>query len=293
MDISVLKYFITVAQTEHMSRAAEQLNITQPSLSTSIRRLEAELGFSLFDRTGRGIQLNEYGMIYLKAAAQATALLDGACSEIHELQQNQIKFIHLACSNSSTNARLIDHLLENGTLLNVSNIPADWEKELLNKECDFVITMGNRKSANIEQQVIHSHKILVAVSNAHPLAQKQAVTLSELLRYPFCSTDSPHSFINIIKENYPEYHFHPRVTFKGRTSADIVNAVRTGKCVGLLNKHNLAGRDDIVVLKVQDFEAELPIYLYWKKTEHSDHAGKKLREDIAEFYKSAYKDTEK
>lgn len=52
MDVSALKYFIAAAQTEHMSRAAEKLNITQPSLSASIKRLEADIGFQLFDRTG-------------------------------------------------------------------------------------------------------------------------------------------------------------------------------------------------------------------------------------------------
>ena len=51
MDVSALKYFIVAAQTEHMSRAAEKLNITQPSLSASIKRLEADIGFQLFDRT--------------------------------------------------------------------------------------------------------------------------------------------------------------------------------------------------------------------------------------------------
>lgn len=288
MDISVLKYFITVAQTEHMSHAAEQLNITQPSLSTSIRRLEAELGFPLFERTGRGIRLNEYGKIYLNAVTQVNNLLDGALNEIHELQKNQTNFIRLACSNSSTNARLIDHLIENGTFLSVSNIPADWEKSLLNKECDFVITMGNQRSSNIEQQVIHRHKVLVTVGSSHPLAKKKTVTLEEVLKYPFCSTDSPHSFVNIIKENYPEYHFQPRITFKGRSSADIKNAVRTGKCIGLLNQHNLVGDDGIVVLTVNGFEAELPIYLYWKKTNQASHAMRKLREDIAEFYETAY-----
>ena len=48
MDTATLKYFITVAQTQHMSKAAQKLNITQPSLSTSIRRLEADIGYQLW-----------------------------------------------------------------------------------------------------------------------------------------------------------------------------------------------------------------------------------------------------
>ena len=60
MDTSTLRYFTVVAETQHMNRAAQLLNITQPSLSTSIKRLEAEIGYQLFDRSGRGIQLNDY-----------------------------------------------------------------------------------------------------------------------------------------------------------------------------------------------------------------------------------------
>lgn len=288
MDLSILKYFITVAQTEHMSRAAEQLNITQPSLSTSIRRLEAELGFPLFDRTGRGIRLNEYGTIYLKAVVQANELLDGAINEIQELRQNQMSFIHLACSNSSTNSRLIDYLLSKGAHLNISNIPPDWEKSLLNNECDLVITMGNMKAGGIEQQVIHRHKILVAVSPSHPLAKEKNVTLREVLQHPFCTTDSSYSFTNIIRENYPEYNFRPKIAFMGRTSADIINAIRTGRCVGLLNQHNLIGNEDLVVLNVKDFDAELPIYLYSRKSNYSSLAMNSLRSHIAVFYRDAY-----
>lgn len=288
MDLSILKYFITVAQTEHMSRAAEQLNITQPSLSTSIRRLEAELGFPLFDRTGRGIRLNEYGTIYLKAVVQVKELLDSAINEIQELRQNQISFIHLACSNSSTNSRLIDYLLSKGAHLNISNIPPDWEKSLLNNECDLVITMGNMKTGGIEQQVIHRHKILVAVSQSHPLAKEKDVTLEEILRHPFCTTDSSYSFTNIIRENYPEYNFRPKIAFMGRTSADIINAIRTGRCVGLLNQHNLNGNEDLVILNVTDFDVELPIYLYSRKSNYSSFAMNSLRNHIAVFYRDAY-----
>ena len=61
MNLSQLHYFQIVAEEEHISRAAEKLHISQPSLSTTIRRLESELDTPLFDRRGRNIYLNKAG----------------------------------------------------------------------------------------------------------------------------------------------------------------------------------------------------------------------------------------
>ena len=61
MLLSQLNYFQVVAQYQHISKAAEQLHIAQPSLSSTISKLEKELNVSLFDRKGRNIKLNENG----------------------------------------------------------------------------------------------------------------------------------------------------------------------------------------------------------------------------------------
>ena len=60
MELLQLKYFQTVARLEHMTKAAEELHIAQPSLSKTIARLEKDLGVPLFDRQGRQITLNSF-----------------------------------------------------------------------------------------------------------------------------------------------------------------------------------------------------------------------------------------
>ena len=86
MNLSQLEYFQIVAKEEHISRAAEKLHISQPSLSTTIRRLENELDTLLFDRVGRNIYLNEAGKKLLNHVnyifSQITALEDVGLSNI-------------------------------------------------------------------------------------------------------------------------------------------------------------------------------------------------------------------
>jgi DNA-binding transcriptional LysR family regulator len=72
MSLQQLQYFVTVAEEEHVTRAAERLSISQPPLSRQIQALEDELGQPLFTRRGRGIVLTDFGRYF---AAQATAIL--------------------------------------------------------------------------------------------------------------------------------------------------------------------------------------------------------------------------
>lgn len=66
MNLYHLRYFVTLAHLEHYTKAAENLSITQPSLSHAISLLESELGVSLFEKEGRNIVLTKYGKIFLK-----------------------------------------------------------------------------------------------------------------------------------------------------------------------------------------------------------------------------------
>jgi len=78
MELQQLKYFKTVAQIGKISEAAEALFISAPALSTSISRLEKELGMNLFDRSSNRIVLNAQGQIFLKYVNQVFASLDSA-----------------------------------------------------------------------------------------------------------------------------------------------------------------------------------------------------------------------
>ncbi|MCY8819109.1 LysR family transcriptional regulator, partial [Bacillus atrophaeus] len=89
MELLQLKYFQTVAFTEHVSKAAKLLNIAQPSLSLTIRRLEDELGTKLFERKGRNIQLSSSGKILLKHVNRIFTEIENAQMEIQS-EEHQI-----------------------------------------------------------------------------------------------------------------------------------------------------------------------------------------------------------
>lgn len=70
MTLTQLHYIITIAQTKSLNKAAEQLFVSQPSLTSAVKELEKELGITLFYRSGRGVTLTNDGIEFLLYAKQ-------------------------------------------------------------------------------------------------------------------------------------------------------------------------------------------------------------------------------
>ena len=104
MNLYHLRYFVTLAHLEHYTKAAENLSITQPSLSHAISLLENELGVALFEKEGRNIVLTKYGKIFLKDVEKSLEILDSSVKslKITGTGEGQIDLEHLVLILSQT-----------------------------------------------------------------------------------------------------------------------------------------------------------------------------------------------
>ena len=78
MELRQLEYFLAIVQCENMTQASKMIHISQPSLSAYLRDLEQELGFQLFNRTGKRLELNDSGRYYAKRVQEALGILEEA-----------------------------------------------------------------------------------------------------------------------------------------------------------------------------------------------------------------------
>lgn len=85
MELTPLRYFRTLAQTRHMTRAADALGVTQPALSAMLKKLEKEVGTPLVLRTSRGIELTEAGKVFLVHADESLRAADQATTSVRQL----------------------------------------------------------------------------------------------------------------------------------------------------------------------------------------------------------------
>ena len=286
MDLNTLHYFIAAAKTEHMTRAAKQLNITQPTLSAAIRHLEAELGCSVFDRVGRNIRLNENGRRLLRAAEQVDEIMSSCMDELHERTLDAQSQVRVCCSVSPVNSGLVDALLEAGVPLHVDTIPADWEQALIRRECDFVITLGRADSPLLECVPLHNFRIVIACGARHPLAGAERLTVEDVNTYPFCTTGTNHAIYTMVKDQLEKQGLYCYTVTIGKNSADILRTLHTGSYLSLMVERNLPEGGDIVVLPVEGLTVSARISLYYLKNSAGRARLAPVRGRIIDFYES-------
>jgi DNA-binding transcriptional LysR family regulator len=90
MELRHLRYFVAIAEEGSFTRAAERLWVAQPGLSTHIRRLESELGVTLFERHTRGADLTDAGELFLERARTALVAADAARATGHDLEEGLV-----------------------------------------------------------------------------------------------------------------------------------------------------------------------------------------------------------
>ncbi len=177
MELQQLKYFKTVAEIGKISEAAEALFISAPALSTSISRLEKELGVQLFDRTNNRIALNTQGEIFLRHTNTVFDTLQNAKKELRESLLQQGPHISLLSVNTAMWVNLITAFLSEHpqyTLSNSSIAPAQLEQHGLHSPHSFLLAYESDIPAfladELDSMFLFQTSPVVAIHKDHPLA---------------------------------------------------------------------------------------------------------------------------
>jgi len=142
MDAKHLTFFKRTAELENMTKAADELMVSQPFLSRVIAELEKELGVELFDRIGRGIMLNSYGKVFYRRATNIFNEVEDAKKEIQDVQNSQQTLLTIVTNVSLYMPGLLKTIAQSHHSLKTRQLSAKKNnilKMLMNGEVDFAI----------------------------------------------------------------------------------------------------------------------------------------------------------
>ena len=195
MEIRTLRYFLAVAREENMSRAAETLHVTQPTLSKALKSLEDELGKKLFTRHSFSIKLTEEGVLLRNRAEDLVSMADKIEQEFVSLDDISGGDLYLGLAESyqlRLLARSIKAFKNNYPNLHYHITSGDTEQlsEKLDKGLlDFLVLVelpDERKYEYIEFPQTDTWGLVMPASD--PLAKKKTIRMDDLVGMPlFCS----------------------------------------------------------------------------------------------------------
>ena len=187
MDIQQLKYFRSVAQHGKISAAAEELFLSATALSTSISRLEKELGYVLFDRTNNRIILNRQGEIFLRYAKQILSTLDCAKTELYQSTYAHHNHVRIYCTGTTLWTDLIAAFTQEHPeiTLSCSTIPHEqlFKAEFTLPQGFFLAaeeTIPTFFSSEYNSMHLFDNPPMVLVHKDHPLANCNSVDVTVL-----------------------------------------------------------------------------------------------------------------
>lgn len=181
-----IKYFLAVVEHGGFTRAAAALHVSQPALSQQIRQLEASLGATLFDRSGRQVHLTDTGLAYTHYARRALLDLEAGKRALHDVQDLSRGTLRLGMTPTFT-CYLAGPLIEafqrqhQGITLTLKEMPQDrLEEGLSDDQLDLGIAFDDAQSADIEAQPLFEETLALVVGKAHPYAGKRTIGLRAL-----------------------------------------------------------------------------------------------------------------
>lgn len=278
MELLQLRYFLVTARYQHMTKAADALKIAQPALSQSIKRLELELGVSLFDREKRGIRLNETGRFLEKQLLPIIGALDELPNAVQEKANQTIHTIHL---NLLAASRLVtDCIIEYKFLHPEVNFRL-WQNPNVEKEDLCVSTAFPGEPLRENSRLILKESFYLAVPSSSCYAGLPNVRLEDVRNEGFLSLSNNRPIRRICDRFCLESGFTPHIICESDNPESVRNLIAAGLGIAFWPEYSwgLLTNPQVALLPISHPDCKRDIIL----TRHPSGENEAVLEDFCRF----------
>ncbi len=266
MDLYQIEYFLAIAEYRGFSKAAECLNVSQPSLSNGIKKLEKELGVVLFERGGRKALLTPAGRSFIKQAEKIRQQYRSALNTMRDFQACPILRLGIVCTlRISGISNLVSRFrtLYPHVAIELRDSHTDQIDCWLNEgEIDLALTVlkGNENSdivLNLFQQYLK-----LAVPETHPFTQKESISLAELDGQPYITRINC-EFWREFPDFYNSAGICPHVVYIANQEEWVIHLIKAG--LGISVMPEWSDVPGIKYIAVEELNLRRTVGLKWRQ----------------------------
>ncbi len=274
MTLQQLRYFIETANTLHYTRAAENLNISQPSLSYAISQLSKTLGVPLFKKDGIKVYLTEYGEAFLPYAESAINILSQGRLQIDKMLNPSNENINLGYIYT-VSFDAIPHLIEDFySYLGNRKISFNFQvnmtntliEQLLKGHLDVVMAPNTDLKNELVQSIqVFEQELFLIVYNDHHLAKNNTVVAKDLINEKFImikkDTDLYYQTITFFKK----HNFVPNVFFEVDECNSMASFVGAQLGIAIMPKIPSLDSYKVVAIPFKNKKLNRTISIHWNR----------------------------
>ncbi len=295
MDIRQYQAVYEVVRHKSISRAAEAMYISQQSLSGSIRALEKELGFQIFQRTAKGSTLTAEGEQFLDAVMPAIAEYEGSVRKIERIKNGDKRQVRLATAlgvqeilGYDFNVKLLDMLNDTYSVQGICGYEypdSQLEEFLRDGLVDLAISGPPLAYPNLEYNLLYQGKLCIFMHRDHPLARKKALRYADLRDENFIMLVQGTKIYDRIRKSCARAGFTPHIILETSNTYFINWRLHNRNCI-YIGADLTPKYKDVVRVPLDDEDNKYRICLVYSKKAFKD---KRMRE-LLKVYSGFLKD---
>lgn len=290
MDLNQLEVLAAVAREKSFSRAAEVLDRTQPAVSQAIRRLESEVGETLFDRSSKDGTLTYAGEILLDYARQMLNLRQTANAAIREMRN-----LHTGKVTISANEHTVFYLLpliaefrKRHPMIKIEvqrGVASRIPKQITGREVELGVISFKPNDDSLKSISVMNDQLLLIVAPGHRLAGKKSVSVKDLAGETFIAHNAPSPYRKKVIETFEKFNTELNISVELPSLEAIKRLVVTGVGIALVPK--LSAKDEVATgvlmgLSVSEMKLERKLNIIYRKNSVLSHAAQEFLKVAAE-----------
>lgn len=293
MELLQLKYFLLLAQVQHVSRTAEMLNISQPSLSSTMKKLEEELGVPLFIRKGRNIELSEYGKAYREYISEAFLAIENGRRTIDAMRGESENKLNLGVLSPYIWTEIFSAFQTKCPEVRLNRYSVEGSRfigDILDGKIDLYLGAINgiedMDQSKVDYKTLYDDDMVLLVHKSHPLAGRKTIDLCQCAHESFINLDDETSLQQFINQLYKQAGFDPKVvmvcdyTLRDRMVSENHGVMVTTR----LSAIKCEFKDDVDYITITNPPVKRKLGFVWRKNAVFTPAMKNFYDCGIEFY---------
>ena len=284
MNLDYVRYFVKLAEVKHYTRAAEELCISQPSLSHAMRQLEGELGVELFEKRGHNTALTESGEEFLTYCRRTLDTLDEGVAQMARNARGEglvrLGFLRVAGvdfipelarkfkdEHEGCNVDFEFHVNRTGELL----------KGLMERKHDIIFCSEPAGWNNIKAVPVAARNLVLVVPTEHELAAREKIRIEEIADYPQIYFAKGSGLREAVDEMYEAAGRTPNIAYETEEDQVMAGLAARNFGVAIVPYIDVLRRLDVKVIEIDAARSRRDIYMVTEE-------GRTLKPAAQNFY---------